>query len=56
MLLFVLAIINRIATGRGAGQGAADPAPLEDDPVALRRALWLATDRAYKAATQALCG
>ena len=40
--------------GPGAGQGVADRAPLDNDPVALRRALWLATDRAYKAATQAL--
>jgi microcin-processing metallopeptidase PmbA/TldD-like protein len=40
--------------GPGAGQGVADRAPLDNDPVALRRALWLATDRAYKTATQAL--
>jgi TldD protein len=40
--------------GPGAGQGVADLAPLDNDPVALRRALWLATDRAYKAATQSL--
>ena len=40
--------------GPGAGQGVADRAPLDNDPVALRRALWLATDSAYKAATQAL--
>ncbi len=40
----------------GAGQGVADLAPLDNDPVALRRALWLATDGAYKAATQALAG
>jgi TldD protein len=38
------------------GQGVADVAPLEDDPTALRRALWLATDRAYKSATEALAG
>lgn len=40
--------------GPGPGQGASDVAPLDDDPVALRRALWLATDRAYKGAAQAL--
>jgi TldD protein len=38
------------------GQGIADIAPLDNDQTALRRALWLATDRAYKAATQALGG
>lgn len=36
------------------GQGIADIAPLDNDQPALRRALWLATDRAYKSATQAL--
>jgi TldD protein len=40
--------------GPGGGQGVADSAPLDNDQTALRRALWLATDRAYKAATQAL--
>jgi TldD protein len=40
--------------GPGPGMGVADLAPLDNDPVALRRALWLAADRAYKAATQAL--
>jgi predicted Zn-dependent protease len=40
--------------GPGAGQGVYDIAPLDNDQTALRRALWLATDRAYKAATQAL--
>ena len=38
----------------GPGMGVTDLAPLDNDPVALRRALWLAADRAYKAATQAL--
>src|SRR5258708_38034052 len=28
--------------------------PLDNDPIALRRQLWLATDQAYKAAGQAL--
>lgn len=32
--------------GPGAGQGIADSAPIEEDQTALRRALWLATDRA----------
>ena len=38
----------------GPGMGVTDLAPLENDPLALRRALWLAADRAYKQATQAL--
>jgi TldD protein len=38
----------------GPGLGAADIAPLDDDPIALRRELWTATDQAYKAASQAL--
>ena len=38
----------------GPGTGYVDLAPIDDDPVALRRQLWLATDRAYKAASQAL--
>jgi predicted Zn-dependent protease len=36
------------------GQGVADIAPVDNDQTALRRALWLATDRAYKSATEAL--
>lgn len=40
--------------GPGGGQGVYDIAPLDNDQTALRRALWLATDRAYKSATQAL--
>jgi TldD protein len=38
----------------GPGTGVSDIAPIDNDIVALRRALWLATDRAYKAASQAL--
>jgi predicted Zn-dependent protease len=38
----------------GQGQGTLDVAPLDDDEMALRTQLWLATDRAYKAATEAL--
>jgi len=38
----------------GPGTGVVDLAPLDDNPAALRRALWLATDRAYKAASEAL--
>ena len=38
----------------GPGTGFVDLAPLDDDPIALRHQLWLATDRAYKAASQAL--
>jgi predicted Zn-dependent protease len=38
----------------GQGQGVAETAPIENDVLALRRALWLATDNAYKAAGEAL--
>jgi hypothetical protein len=38
----------------GQGEGTADLAPLDDDELALRHHLWLATDRAYKAATESL--
>jgi TldD protein len=38
----------------GQGQGALDFMPLDDDVVALRHQIWLATDNAYKAATEAL--
>jgi TldD protein len=38
----------------GPGTGVTSVAPLDNDAVALRRALWLAADRAYKSATQAL--
>ncbi len=38
----------------GQGQGVAQTAPVENDILALRHALWLATDSAYKAAGEAL--
>ncbi len=38
----------------GPGTGTVDLAPLEDNPIALRRQLWLATDQAYKQASEAL--
>jgi len=38
----------------GAGMGVAEIAPLDDSSVAIARALWLATDQAYKAASEAL--
>jgi len=38
----------------GQGQGAMDFMPLDDDVVALRHQIWLATDNAYKAATESL--
>jgi TldD protein len=38
----------------GPGVGAATFAPLDSDPIALRWQLWIATDQAYKAASQAL--
>ncbi len=38
----------------GQGQGGMDFMPLDNDLVALRHQIWLATDNAYKAATEAL--
>ncbi len=38
----------------GQGQGGLDFMPLDNDIVALRHQIWLATDSAYKAATEAL--
>ena len=38
----------------GRGMGSAELAPLDNDVVALRRQLWLATDQAYKMASEAL--
>ena len=38
----------------GPGMGTVDLAPLDNDPIALRRQLWLATDQAYKQASEAL--
>ncbi len=38
----------------GQGEGAISFVPLDDDVLGLRHELWLATDRAYKAATESL--
>jgi len=38
----------------GPGEGTLELAPLDNDELALRHQLWLATDRAYKAAAEAL--
>jgi TldD protein len=38
----------------GQGQGTLDIMPVDDDGLALRRQLWLATDRAYKTAAESL--
>ena len=38
----------------GQGEGTLDFVPVDDDPVALRRQIWLATDRAYKTAAESL--
>jgi TldD protein len=38
----------------GQGQGVVDSMPVDDDPLALRHQLWLATDKAYKVASEAL--
>src|SRR5205823_4766268 len=36
----------------GSGMGVYEPLPVDDDVYALRRAIWLATDRAYKYALE----
>jgi predicted Zn-dependent protease len=38
----------------GTGEGVADLVPLDDDEYAIRHRVWLATDRAYKAAGESL--
>jgi hypothetical protein len=38
----------------GPGTGASSILPLDDDPIAIRHQIWLATDAAYKAAGEAL--
>src|SRR5271166_5050870 len=38
----------------GTGEGSVDLIPLDDDMYAIRHRVWLATDRAYKAAGEAL--
>src|SRR5208283_5386315 len=38
----------------GTGEGTVDLLPIDDDIFATRHRIWLATDRAYKAATEAL--
>jgi hypothetical protein len=38
----------------GAGEGAIDLIPADDDVFAIRHRIWIVTDRAYKAATEAL--
>lgn len=40
----------------GPGTGVVNLAPIDDDPIALRRQLWAATDQAYKAANESLAG
>jgi TldD protein len=55
----VLRVVVRIGDYKqdsyyGQGMGETDILPLDDDPIALRHQIWLATDAAYKAAGQAL--
>jgi hypothetical protein len=55
----VLRVVVRIGDYKqdsyyGRGQGESTILPLDNDPIALRRQIWLATDDAYKAAGQAL--
>jgi TldD protein len=55
----VLRVVVRIGDYKqdsyyGRGQGETTVLPLDDDPIALRRQIWLSTDEAYKAAGQAL--
>jgi microcin-processing metallopeptidase PmbA/TldD-like protein len=55
----VLRVVVRIGDYKedsyfGRGQGETSILPLDNDPIALRHQIWLATDDAYKAAGQAL--
>jgi predicted Zn-dependent protease len=55
----VLRVVVRIGDYKqdsyyGQGQGETNVLPLDNDPIALRHQIWLATDEAYKAAGQAL--
>src|SRR5881227_2547386 len=55
----VLRVVVRIGDYKqdsyfGRGQGESNILPLDNDPIALRHQLWLATDDSYKAAGQAL--
>lgn len=55
----VLRVVVRIGDYKqdsyyGRGQGETTILPLDNDPIALRHQIWLATDEAYKAAGQAL--
>jgi TldD protein len=55
----VLRVVVRIGDYKqdsyfGRGQGETTILPLDNEPIALRRQIWLATDEAYKAAGQAL--
>jgi TldD protein len=55
----VLRVVVRIGDYKqdsyfGRGQGESTVLPLDNDPIALRHQIWLATDDAYKAAGQAL--
>jgi len=55
----VLRIVVRVGDYKqdsyfGQGQGSISLVPVDDDMLALRHELWLATDQAYKAATEAL--
>jgi TldD protein len=55
----VLRVVVRIGDYKqdsyyGVGMGETNILPLDDDPIALRHQLWLATDDAYKEAVQAL--
>ena len=55
----VLRVVVRIGDYRqdsyyNQGMGETNILPLDDDPIALRHQIWLATDEAYKAAGQAL--
>jgi TldD protein len=54
----VLRVVVRIGNYKldsfyGQGQGEANILPLDNDPIALRHQIWLATDEAYKAAGEA---
>lgn len=45
---------RKVGDRPGAGSSGATPVPVEDDALVLRRAMWLETDRQYRAASEAL--
>jgi len=44
----------KLDSNQGRGDGASELIPLDDDPIAIRQQVWLATDAAYKQAIESL--